>query len=137
MPKLAQQRKNRQRWLKELRSGNYKQTDHCLKSGDAYCCLGVLCDVYAKAKKIKNAWDNDSFVGCSSREVFNPPNDVLDWIGMTNRAGEYVTTKGKINDLTKLNDTKHLSFKQIAHIIEKEPEGLFEESRKKSNGDDK
>ena len=33
------------KWLKALRSGKYSQGQDCLKDGDDYCCLGVLCDV--------------------------------------------------------------------------------------------
>lgn len=36
-------------WLKALRSGEYAQADGMLKSGDGYCCLGVLCHVAKEA----------------------------------------------------------------------------------------
>lgn len=32
-------------WLKALRSGNYEQCRKRLRHDDAYCCLGVLCDL--------------------------------------------------------------------------------------------
>jgi hypothetical protein len=39
----------KQRWLAALRSGEYKQGQHALRSDDGderrYCCLGVLCDL--------------------------------------------------------------------------------------------
>lgn len=38
----------RDKWIKALRSGKYKQTTGVLKSGDHYCCLGVLCKVAGK-----------------------------------------------------------------------------------------
>jgi len=31
------------KWVEDLRSGKYKQTDGELKNSDGYCCLGVLC----------------------------------------------------------------------------------------------
>lgn len=36
----------REAWVRALRSGKYeKQTDGYLRCGDAFCCLGVLCDL--------------------------------------------------------------------------------------------
>lgn len=32
-------------WLAALESGHYRQVSNQLKSGDEYCCLGVLADV--------------------------------------------------------------------------------------------
>lgn len=36
------------RWIEALRSGNYQQGKGHLRTGDAYCCLGVLCDLHAR-----------------------------------------------------------------------------------------
>jgi len=36
-------------WLAALRSGQYQQGREWLRNGDAYCCLGVLCDLHAQA----------------------------------------------------------------------------------------
>lgn len=33
------------RWIKALLSGEYKQGKGRLKKGEGYCCLGVLCEV--------------------------------------------------------------------------------------------
>lgn len=33
------------KWVAALRSGDYKQTTGVLRLGDAFCCLGVLCEV--------------------------------------------------------------------------------------------
>jgi len=47
------------KWLKVLRSGNYKQGMTVLHSAGKrggnykFCCLGVLCDIYLKEKKLK------------------------------------------------------------------------------------
>lgn len=40
------------KWVEALRSGKYKQGKKSLRSreGDKYCCLGVLCDLYAANK---------------------------------------------------------------------------------------
>ena len=36
------------RWVAALRSGEYKQARHALKTDTGFCCLGVLCDLAAK-----------------------------------------------------------------------------------------
>lgn len=33
------------RWIEALRSGKYEQGTQQLRSGDNFCCLGVLCDI--------------------------------------------------------------------------------------------
>lgn len=35
----------KQAWVAALRSGKYEQGRHQLRTGNRYCCLGVLCDV--------------------------------------------------------------------------------------------
>jgi hypothetical protein len=35
----------KRKWVEALRNGKYKQGMRQLKDGDAYCCLGVLCEV--------------------------------------------------------------------------------------------
>jgi hypothetical protein len=36
------------RWVAALRSGEYKQAVETLRRNGAHCCLGVLCDLFAK-----------------------------------------------------------------------------------------
>ena len=38
----------KQKWVDALRSGKYTQGKYRLYSGSGFCCLGVLCDIYAK-----------------------------------------------------------------------------------------
>lgn len=35
----------KEKWVRALRSGEYKQGGGVLRSGDRFCCLGVLCDI--------------------------------------------------------------------------------------------
>lgn len=57
-------------WLKALRSGDYKQGKEVLRykrhlqpsdSEYRYCCLGILCDLAAKAGVV--IWEGDNVVG--------------------------------------------------------------------------
>ena len=42
----------KEKWLKALRSGKYKQGKGELREGGKFCCLGVLCDLYTKEKNV-------------------------------------------------------------------------------------
>ena len=102
-------------WVKALRSGEYKQTQGTLKKdgeyggGDkAYCCLGVLCDVWPGGEwaslgyKVTDA-DEDAYAW--EEEVGDPLEGILDG---------FVTQE----DLIELNDTYGQTFDQIADAIE-------------------
>ena len=110
--------KNAKKWIKALRSGEYKQTKEFLRIGDKFCCLGVACDLYGKSKKIP--WDDVLFL--DEREHL--PQIVIEWLGLNNGEGEFQSTIKGENFLTGLNDSGR-RFKTIANIIESEPEGLF------------
>jgi hypothetical protein len=83
----------KKKWLQALRSGKYKQTTACLQDEAGFCCLGVLCDLYAKETKAAS-WQYDEN---GSIEVFNtgsvrgplggrydayPPTAVYTWAGL-------------------------------------------------------
>jgi hypothetical protein len=38
----------KQKWVNDLKSGEYKKGKGYLHKEDTYCCLGVLCDLYQK-----------------------------------------------------------------------------------------
>jgi hypothetical protein len=41
------------KWVEALRSGKYKRATHRLRANeDSFCCLGVLCDLYAEEQEI-------------------------------------------------------------------------------------
>jgi hypothetical protein len=41
----------KEKWVKALRSGEYKQTRHVLRDDDGHCGLGVLCAVQGIADR--------------------------------------------------------------------------------------
>lgn len=45
------------KWITALRSGEYRQGRGSLREHDAYCCLGVLCDLHAKETIYENHHD--------------------------------------------------------------------------------
>lgn len=106
-------------WIAALRSGEYQQGLGVLRSSDnKYCCLGVLCDLAAKAGigKWAPAWYRHratafDFDFDGDYQVLPP--SVQDWAGLMTPNGEF----GIKDDLAGLNDTG-FPFAAIADIIE-------------------
>ena len=100
-------------WVKALRSGRYKQTRRALRVGDAFCCLGVACDLYSKRKGVgaEERWDGE-YIGT---QWLSMPYFVSAWLGVPD--GD-----PRVNDvpLSCWNDDKGAGFKKIATLIEKE-----------------
>lgn len=77
----------RQKWMDALKSGKYAQGKDALRDGDTFCCLGVLCDLYAKEHP-ETAWDDeDMFVYAEDAEGARvsdiAPFVVANWAGVT------------------------------------------------------
>jgi hypothetical protein len=68
------------KWLKALRSGEYKQTKGRLKDSVGYCCLGVLCDLHAK--ETGNTWDESGNLPAYFGESGTLPDRVVKWSGV-------------------------------------------------------
>ena len=74
---------NMQKLINALMSGKYKQNYGSLREGDAYCCLGVACEVYRQDHPDEFYWDKKNFTfvrwnndpgyygGSMPEEVFN------------------------------------------------------------------
>jgi hypothetical protein len=103
------------KWVAALRSGMYRQGRMQLRNrDDEFCCLGVLCDIYAGS--VSGAeWeqrraggyrieDNDSLL----------PVEVVDWAGLP---GTWGPRNGDV-DVVGLNDDKRADFGEIADFIE-------------------
>lgn len=106
----------KQKWVKALRSGKYKQTRSKLKSTNGrFCCLGVLCDIYAKENGLRCSRHNDVAMGIfDSLELL--PDEIKDWADVDNDPILYL--KEGTKTLTCLNDEDGKSFKEIADLIE-------------------
>ena len=90
-----------------------------------YCCLGVACELYAKAVGMAEGFvdegsDHLTFLG---EENFLP-SEVQDWLGIRNDRGEFRRLDGDRDDLTRLND-QGVNFEQIAQTIETHADQLF------------
>lgn len=114
------------KWLYALRSEEYKQGKGFLRTGDEYCCLGVLCDLYQKETG-NGFWSGTPeglhyFVIGEEDTHRLPPAEVVDWSGMNDsNPVVYATPGGRYhcNGLGGVNDGG-FSFLQIADIIEEQ-----------------
>lgn len=126
----AEQAANREKWVEALRSGEYKQGKGALRvprndDRDAFCCLGVACDLAARSGE--GLWSGNYFHGPSG-ETGNfqvLPQSIQDWLGLTNDSGNLEAGIEYGEDdhraavlLTELNDHAGWTLAQIADLIE-------------------
>jgi hypothetical protein len=118
------------KWLADLRSGKFPQTDSILRSPVGYCCLGVLCDLYSRETGVP--WEENAHVEFSMHGGHSVlPNEVQTWADLHHEHGGYITAT-KYHDegeettvdhdvtLTELNDNWKYDFAQIADVIEQQ-----------------
>jgi hypothetical protein len=116
-----------EKWTAALRSGEYKQGAGALRThSDCYCCLGVLCDLYANsgATFVENEpveWSGQfgtSFLG----QAFHLPPTVAEWAGMTQRNPAIDDSLSVSHELGRtladINDNG-MTFEKIADLIDK------------------
>ena len=104
-------------WIKALRSGKYKQGRGSLRNLDnTYCCLGVLCDLYARRRTTppRHQWKSvgSRYAIAAAEGVL--PVCVQQWAGLSTTDPEL---QGRM--ASEWNDQKHAGFKRIATLIEK------------------
>ena len=88
-------------WLEALTSGEYRKAREQLRTGEnRMCCMGVLCDLYAKSGG-EGHWEESEncrqFRTGVYSHISSVPSEVLKWAGLT--------TPDEIS-LVTLNDTK-------------------------------
>ena len=98
------------KWVAALRGGSYKQARSALRKDDAFCCLGVLCDL-----KNKDGWNKhhtDTFlmrhVDAVDGGVEYPGFQILDEVGLD---------EDQVRVLSRRNDSG-ATFLEIAEDIE-------------------
>lgn len=111
------------KWLKALRSGYYKQGKGHLNDGDAFCCLGVACELYRREHSLEMSMDGEGIVSYDG-EKFLLPHKVMEWLELSTPEGDWLGDEFACDSLADLNDSG-LSFEDIAKVIEAAPEGLF------------
>jgi hypothetical protein len=118
------------KWVADLRSGKFPQTDNCLRNSYGFCCLGVLCDLYSR--ETGEEWEtgfSNQFSMHGNDNVL--PLEVRVWADLPHEHGAYVTAAKCYDEgedtkvystpsLTELNDQWQYDFKQIADVIEEQ-----------------
>jgi len=107
-----------EKWITALESGKYKQGRHYLRNlSDAYCCLGVLCDLYLKETG-EGEWSKEEGVCYSIADGSGGllPESVRNWAEMRSKTGNYIT-RSLIADNDNNSDGGGKSFVEIAGII--------------------
>lgn len=97
--------------VKALRSGKYKQARGKLRRANAFCCLGVACDIYRK--EVGGKWVHGRFL--QERDVM--PDKVSGWFGFPCPNPWIVLPNGASTGLADKNDSGS-TFGQIAKLIE-------------------
>jgi hypothetical protein len=123
------------KWVAELRSGKWKQSQKVLTELDGTgnlvgcCCLGVACELFNQENPdilriAEDVPDNGSY---TPRRTYDdqsglPPRRVMNWLGLKDRNGTFGPNGEK--SLTGENDAGG-SFELIADLIEQHEEELF------------
>lgn len=66
-------------WVAALRSGEYKQGAGWLNRGDEYCCLGVLCELAAKAGVVQRHKGQFAHAYGDGKADTYLPSEVVEW----------------------------------------------------------
>ena len=121
------------KWVAALRSDDYRQGRGVLKSSGperderpAFCCLGVLCDLYAAEHRDEPAWRGDDTI---MGEDCHLPTAVMLWSGISTENGLLACGKVAVDNcdheecphswhdnLADMND-EGCTFEQIADVI--------------------
>lgn len=118
----------RKLWVDTLRNGRYEQGQCGLCCNNKYCCLGVLCELYQLHVGDLEITEYESYRGTQLKYDGNTsylPEKVREWAGLRSMRGYISDTSQR--SLAHLNDDADKTFKEIADIIESEPEGLLYE----------
>ena len=110
-----EQAANRKVWVEALRSGEYEQGTGQLRKDNAYCCLGVACDVSGLGEwhsRLQN--HNYTYKIHEDKSDFTYlPYEVRAWLGISTSDGELTNH----NSLASMNDDG-ATFIEIADAIE-------------------
>lgn len=99
------------KWVIALRSGEYQQGKESLHPDGKFCCLGVACDLFLKAKKM--TWEQNDFY--IEKNLNDLPISVVHWFGLPDGNPLVSPTITAV----MANDDRQWSFKKIATSIEK------------------
>jgi hypothetical protein len=124
--------KIKEAWVNALRSGKYEQGSEKLRSVRGYCCLGVLCDIYAQEHNTEWKFRGNEETNLQPMDYWYYegeseflPESVMDWAELkTNNPQLRVDVEEDGEDnwnykegVSHLNDAGY-TFTTIANLIE-------------------
>lgn len=120
---MSNAKENVEKWVKALRSGDYKQGQFNLNKDGKFCCLGVACELFKDELKLEVTvirvgranYGATKYNGVAS----DLPEEVMNYLGLKSPYGNF-----RGGSLAALNDVG-TSFNEIADLIESKPKGLF------------
>lgn len=80
----------KRRWLQALRSNKYKQYRGCLRDGDRFCVLGVLCDISGVGRWAPSATCSSYYKAGDEERLTFLPSEVVRATGVLRRAQDYL-----------------------------------------------
>lgn len=105
-------------WVDALRSGEYKQAKHKLRTTKgSFCCLGVLCNLHAQAHPEIATEQKKATVYMGESQFL--PLEVVNWAKLPSYGGARVTINSTKMQLTAHNDDGR-TFLEIADAIEEQ-----------------
>ncbi len=111
------------KWVEKLRSGDYPQGKHALRSAsNHYCCLGVLCEVAVEEgiipkPKLRSTNSANYEFGKHYEDRTSLPPEVSEWSGVN--ADGTLKNETLYYELMSMNDQQGKTFPEIADSIEK------------------
>jgi hypothetical protein len=123
----------KQKWIDALRSGKYEQGSEKLRSVSGYCCLGVLCDLYAQEHDTQwefrgyeetNLQPMDYWYYEGESEFL--PESVMDWAGLeSNNPKVRVDVEDNpdndncfyLDHIANVNDSCYYTFDDLSNLI--------------------
>lgn len=110
MTLTTEQVANRRRLIEALRSGRYAQARKRLRVGNAFCCLGVACDLHDPTGW-RSSGGRSTWTYGEREDVVYPPHEVSWAFGLGGDMGI------RTMDLAKFNDGG-MDFAEIAGYID-------------------
>jgi len=124
----------KQKWIDALRSGKYEQGSEKLRTVSGYCCLGVLCDLYAQEHNTEWEFRGNEETNLQPKDYWYfedqsefVPESVMDWAGFTENCPVVkIDVEEKDEDnwfyhegLADLNDSGY-TFNELSNLIEQQ-----------------
>lgn len=105
-------------WIKELESGKYQQTANYLRADDAYCCLGIACQLFGQRTSTCAFNDNEKLIYFDEGDVCEEDSELPEFIAkkLGTVAGGSIRFGNKVLGLADMNDNG-ISFKGIAALL--------------------